>query len=125
MIETEQQRRWWFATHPEYSRSRTGHRGREHGGKGEISERVSAEEVDRYVDRELKLAAGTLADFLKIVKKWFGKEGEERDARQRTGSGWDTEAGGKTGRGGPPRRGGGLRGALELFRRLQDCRFIR
>ena len=27
MIETEKQRRWWFATHPEFSSSRTGHRG--------------------------------------------------------------------------------------------------
>jgi len=26
MIETDQQRRWWFATHPEYSASRTGQR---------------------------------------------------------------------------------------------------
>jgi hypothetical protein len=25
LIETEQQRRWWFATHPEFSSSRTGH----------------------------------------------------------------------------------------------------
>jgi hypothetical protein len=27
LIETEQQRRWWFATHPEFSWSRTGHSG--------------------------------------------------------------------------------------------------
>lgn len=27
MIETEKQRRWWFATHPEFSSSRTGHGG--------------------------------------------------------------------------------------------------
>jgi hypothetical protein len=27
LIETEKQRRWWFATHPEFSSSRTGHRG--------------------------------------------------------------------------------------------------
>ena len=30
MIVTEEQRRWWFATHPEYSWSRTGQRIREH-----------------------------------------------------------------------------------------------
>jgi hypothetical protein len=27
LIETEKQRRWWFATHPEFSSSRTGHGG--------------------------------------------------------------------------------------------------
>jgi hypothetical protein len=27
LIETEKQRRWWFATHPQFSSSRTGHRG--------------------------------------------------------------------------------------------------
>src|SRR5208283_5821793 len=27
LIETEKQRRWWFATHPEFSGSRTGQRG--------------------------------------------------------------------------------------------------
>ena len=45
MIETEDQRRWWFATHPEYGSSRRGTRNE--GG-------VDPQEVDRYVDEALK-----------------------------------------------------------------------
>ena len=115
MIETEQQRRWWFATHPEYSHSRAGRRGREQEGKNEKSERVSAAEVDRYVDDTLKHETGTLAEFLKIVKKWFGTEGEERESDHWNGSGWDTVAGGGARVPPPPPRGGGIRGSLGLF----------
>lgn len=38
MIETEKQRRWWFATHPEYSGRRTG-QGRNRGGFKKIPEK--------------------------------------------------------------------------------------
>jgi len=51
MIETEEQRRWWFATHPEYSWSRRGIRG--DSGR-ENDNKVDPEEVDRYVDNALK-----------------------------------------------------------------------
>ena len=45
MIETEEQRRWWFATHPEYSSSHRGIRG---GSDRDGSEdKVDPREVDR------------------------------------------------------------------------------
>ncbi len=65
MIETEDQRRWWFATHPEFSSS---HRGTRSGNK------VDPKEVDKYVDRALKYENGPVADLLKSVKKHFGTE---------------------------------------------------
>jgi hypothetical protein len=65
MIETEEQRRWWFATHPEYSWSRRGIR--KEGG-------VDPEEVDKYVDEALKYETGPVADLLKSVKRNFGTE---------------------------------------------------
>ena len=40
MIETEEQRRWWFATHPEYSWSRRGIRG---GSERENDDKVDPE----------------------------------------------------------------------------------
>jgi hypothetical protein len=72
MIETEEQRRWWFATHPEYSWSRRGIR--KEGG-------VDPEEVDKYVDKALKYETGPVADLLKSVKRNFGTESqvEEKD----------------------------------------------
>jgi Predicted lipoprotein of unknown function (DUF2380) len=75
VIETEEQRRWWFATHPEYSRSRRWIRGnseRENDGK------IDPEEVDRYVEEALKYETGAVADLLKSVKRNFGTEGDSR-----------------------------------------------
>jgi hypothetical protein len=66
MIETEEQRRWWFATHPEYSWSARGIRSE---GK------VDPEEVDKYVDKALKYEKGPVADLLKSVKRNFGTQG--------------------------------------------------
>lgn len=68
MIETEEQRRWWFATHPEYSWSRRGTRSE--GG-------VNPEEVDKYVDEALKYETGPVADLLKSVKRNFGTESQD------------------------------------------------
>ena len=56
MLKTDEQRRWWFATHPEYSSS--------HGKKktAKIKEtrhakpKVPPEEVDAYVDEALRTA---------------------------------------------------------------------
>ena len=67
MIETDEQRRWWFATHPEYSWSRRGIR-------NEVE--VDPEEVDKYVDKALKYETGPVADLLRSVKRNFGTEGE-------------------------------------------------
>jgi hypothetical protein len=82
MIETEEQRRWWFATHPEYSWSRRGIRGysgRENGNK------VDPEEVDRYVDNALKYETGSVADLLRSVKRNFGTEADSRKGGQYQG----------------------------------------
>jgi GHH signature containing HNH/Endo VII superfamily nuclease toxin len=74
MIETEDQRRWWFATHPEYSWSRRGIK-REGG--------VDPEEVDKYVDEALQYETGPVADLLKSVKRNFGTEGNSQKPHQR------------------------------------------
>jgi A nuclease family of the HNH/ENDO VII superfamily with conserved AHH len=81
MIETEEQRRWWFATHPEYSWSRRGIRG---GSERETNgDKIDPEEVDKYVDEALKYETGSVADLLKSVKRNFGTEGNSRKANQR------------------------------------------
>ncbi len=83
MIETEEQRRWWFATHPEYSWSRRGIR----GGTGRESndDRVRPEEVDTYVDHALQYVSGPVANLLKSVKRNFGTEGDSRKRGQNLG----------------------------------------
>jgi len=84
MIETEEPRRWWFATHPEYSWSRTGKRIRKPGDEAEKPKKVSPEEVDSYVEQALKHARGSFADFLKIIGKWFGTEADSQKENQST-----------------------------------------
>ncbi len=75
MIETDAQRRWWFATHPEYSRSDGGtHRSRQ-GNK-----KVSPEAVDAYVDEHLQYVTGPVAALLKSVKRNFGTESQKGGA---------------------------------------------
>jgi Predicted lipoprotein of unknown function (DUF2380) len=76
MIETEEQRRWWFATHPEYSSSRRGVGGGSDRGQNE--DKVDPKEVDAYVDEALKYENGPVADLLKSVKRNFGTEGDSR-----------------------------------------------
>jgi A nuclease family of the HNH/ENDO VII superfamily with conserved AHH len=81
MIETEEQRRWWFATHPQYSWSRRGIRG---GSGGEANDdKVDPKEVDAHVDEALKYETGPVADLLKSVKRNFGTEGNSRKPDQR------------------------------------------
>ena len=76
MIQTDEQRRWWFATHPEYSWSRK-------GGQSETPEKVPYDSskidpkvVDAYVNRMLKYEDGPVADLLRSIKRHFGTEGE-------------------------------------------------
>lgn len=76
MIETEEQRRWWFATHPEYSWSRRGIRG---GSGRENDDKVDPKEVDAYVDEALKYETGPVADLLKSVKRNFGTEAQLKE----------------------------------------------
>jgi len=75
MIETDEQRRWWFATHPEYSWSRKGAKTSEPKQDKEASDKVRPEDVDAYVDNALKYADEDVAYLLKSVKKHFGTEG--------------------------------------------------
>jgi hypothetical protein len=79
MLQTEEQRRWWFATHPEFSSSHK--KGRARGDNKEEekgSEKYTPEDVDAYVDEQLKYATGREADFLKIVKRVAGTEGASK-----------------------------------------------
>jgi hypothetical protein len=72
MIETEEQRRWWFATHPEYSSSNR--ETKQAGIKEKVSaEKIDPKEVNSYVDNALKYVSGSVADLLKSVKDHFGE----------------------------------------------------
>lgn len=62
MIETDQQRRWWFATHPEFSSRRGGQRHNHFGHKEEDSDRLKREKDD------------FLIELFRDVKFWFGPE---------------------------------------------------
>ncbi len=75
MILTEEQRRWWFATHPEFSSSRKGTRGHRQGQEKEATGKVHPEDVDAYVDEALKYERGPVAELLKSVKRNFGTRG--------------------------------------------------
>jgi hypothetical protein len=87
MIETEEQRRWWFATHPQYSSS---HRGiQERSGsqgwpeKEKNKDRVDPRDVDKYVDRALKYETDyAVRDLLKSVKRNFGTEADSSREQQ-------------------------------------------
>jgi hypothetical protein len=70
MIDTEQQRRWWFATHPEYHSNRP-------------SRRARAQGIDAYVRERLKYERdATAIELLKIMKQIFGAGGEwEREGQ--------------------------------------------
>ena len=70
MIETEEQRRWWFATHPEFSWSNRGGRGRGRG-KEERPAPGSPKSVDMYADEQLKYANGPVAKLLESFKLEF------------------------------------------------------
>jgi len=76
MIETDEQRRWWFATHPEYSRSRRGTKTRKRKAEEKEPEKVRPEEVDAYVDNALQYVSGPVAELLKSTKRNFGTEAE-------------------------------------------------
>jgi hypothetical protein len=82
MIETEEQRRWWFATHPEYSSSRRGIRG---DSDRDNDNKIDPEEVDRYVDEGLKYETGPVADLLRSVKRNFGTEADSQKGGQNKG----------------------------------------
>ena len=73
MIETDEQRRWWFATHPEYSWSRRGIQRGEHGHEEHEPPAHSPEEIDAYVAEGLKyFPTGPVAALLKALKWGLG-----------------------------------------------------
>ncbi len=112
MIETENQRRWWFATHPEFS-----HKGERTRKPHKESSGLSPEDVDRFVDEALKYQKNpVIIEMLKATKRWFGTAGETAESYEELGLPWDTEAGGKLGRR-SGQRGSALRRALEIMER--------
>jgi hypothetical protein len=82
MIKTEQQRRWWFATHPELSWGRAGGGARGYGGGNRESSGVPPKDVDAYADEALKYETGTTAELIKALKFWFGTEFESKTAEE-------------------------------------------
>lgn len=107
MIETDEQRRWWFATHPEYSWSLQGRESHREQKENAEDHKVRPEDVDAYVDNALKYVHGPVADLLRSVKKWFGTEGDSPERREELGLRWEAEGGDRLTRndGTPPVRG--------------------
>jgi hypothetical protein len=90
MIETEQQRRWWFATHPEFSSNRPNYR-------------AQAEGIDAYVKERLKYEADSkIIDLLNLIGQIFGSQSDFARLGDDPYDDWDNEAGGKVR---PPRPG--------------------
>ena len=75
LLETEKQRRWWFATHPEFSWGHTGKRSKRHDDEDGDLERIDPKEVDAYVDEQLEYATDpVIIQLLESTKFWFGTE---------------------------------------------------
>lgn len=75
MIETDQQRRWWFAAHPEFSSSRRGEKSKHYGDEDKESGGPSREFVDKQMDELLKHEKDDFFTYLlQDVKFWFGTE---------------------------------------------------
>jgi len=125
MIETDEQRRWWFASHPEYSWGNKGGKNREEGREQGDDDKVRPEDVDAYVDNALKYVDGPVADLLRSVKRNFGTEGILKEAQESDGSGWDVEAGGRIVPRPGPRPGRGARRGLDIRDWLSMSRYER
>lgn len=77
-IETEEQRRCWFATHPEYSWSHRGIRGR--SGKQKNEDAIDPRDVDECVDNALQYASDEkVIALLETVKRNFVTQTEDCD----------------------------------------------
>ncbi len=82
MLQTDQQRRWWFANHPEYSHgSSGGGRGRRSGRSKADSDKVTPEDVDAYVDDAIKYVPENIRTLLEIFKKTCGTEGASAEGK--------------------------------------------
>lgn len=82
MIETEEQRRWWFATHPEYSWSNRGGRGGGIGARDDGHRDYYPKDVDAYVDQQLGYERGPVAKQFESFKRGFGTGGDWRKGGQ-------------------------------------------
>jgi len=92
MIETENQRRWWFATHPEYSSGRSGHRSRKQHDRDEDSDKPTPESVDAYVNESLKYQSDeVIITLLEQLKFWFGTEFASKSPREQHALLYDDE----------------------------------
>jgi|GEM_PF-4790629 len=77
MLMTDEQRRWWFATHPEYSGHRTGSSRQKPQNATPNPIRAQTEGIDAYVKEQLKYERDpTTIELLKIMKQIFGTGGE-------------------------------------------------
>jgi len=75
LIETDQQRRWWFATHPEFSSSHKKERSERFGGDDDDSDRPSPEFVDAWVNGALKQERDDFfIDLFRETKSQYGTE---------------------------------------------------
>jgi hypothetical protein len=88
MIRTEEQRRWWFANHPEYSSSSKG--GTQHAHiKNYDDDKPTPEEVDSWVGEALKYERDPFGIwFLKETQRWFGTAGQTPEAYAELGLPW-------------------------------------
>ena len=101
-MDSDKQRRWWFANHPEYSNSNSNkgkRKKQDNDGRGR-QEKVSPEAIDAYVDKALQYVDGTVAALLKSVKRNFGTEADSVREQQNLAAwkkvferGWATPAG--------------------------------
>jgi len=80
VIETDQQRRWWFATHPEFSSSHKEERSRHFGGGDDSeSDNPSPEFVDAWVDGALKQERDDFfIELFRDIKSQYGTESMPR-----------------------------------------------
>jgi hypothetical protein len=83
MIMTDEQRRWWFATHPEYSNHPKGQKPQ---NQTKDPTRVQAEGIDAYVKQRLKYETDrTAIELLNIIKQLFGTGGEWEQEQNASG----------------------------------------
>jgi hypothetical protein len=91
---TENQRRWWFATHAEFSSSHTRQGANPHDSQDdEDSGKPSPESIDRYVDERLKYEQDdVIIAMLKEMKRWGGTAGQNPESCAELGLEWSGEA---------------------------------
>jgi hypothetical protein len=98
VIETEQQRRWWFATHPEFSAGATRQKGNPRDDEDEEDTgRPSPEAVDAWVDERLEYERdNAIITMLKLAKYYFGTELARKTPAERYAIVWGDEEPGKS-----------------------------